>query len=457
MIYKPYEYQEYAKNFIISKESCAVFLEMGMGKTAITLTAINELLFDYFDIAKVLVIAPKRVAESTWVDEAAKWDHLKHLKISKVLGSEDERIKALNDKVDIYVINRENVAWLVDYYKTKWPFDMVVIDELSSFKSSKAQRFKALRKVRPLIKRVVGLTGTPSPNGLIDLWPQMYLLDKGERLGRTLTAYRERFFEPDKRNRNIVFSYKPKDGAEDEIYKSLSDICLSMKAEDYLKLPELIKNYIPVRLKDDEYKKYKTLEKDLLLPFKDGDIVASSAAVLVNKLMQFANGAVYDENGKVKVIHDEKIKALEDIIEAANGKPVLVFYSYKHDLERLKKYFKDAVELKGQEEIERWNDKKINLLLAHPASCGHGLNLQAGGNIIVWFSLTWSLELYNQANARLYRQGQKENVIIHHLIAERTIDETIIKMLEKKYSSQEALINAVKARLKEENTNERFN
>jgi SNF2 family DNA or RNA helicase len=447
--YTPYPYQEYATKWIIDKEKAGLLMEMGLGKTVCTLTAINELLYDYFDVVKVLVIAPLRVAESTWDEEVKKWDHLKHLKISKVLGTEKERIKALNIKADIYIINRENVAWLVNLYKTNWPFDMVVIDELSSFKSHKAKRFKALRKVRPFIKRIVGLTGTPAPNGLIDLWPQIYLLDGGKRLGKTITGFREKYFIPDKRNREIIFSYKPKEGAKEVIYKKLSDICVSMKAKDYLDLPERLENIINVNLDERAMRQYKRLEKDLLLPLKDTDIVANTAAILTNKLLQLSNGAVYDENKDVKEVHDVKLKALEDVIEAANGKPVLVFYTYKHDLMRIKGHLKNirCRELKSPKDIEDWNKGNIKVLLAHPASAGHGLNLQTGGNIIVWFGLTFSLELYSQANARLHRQGQRETVIIHHLIAKGTIDEDVMNVLKNKEATQEELLKAVRARI----------
>jgi SNF2 family DNA or RNA helicase len=445
MRYEPHSYQEYTTDKIIKENALAVFLDCGLGKTVCTLTAIDELLNNYFAITKVLVIAPLRVAEDTWTTEAEKWDHLKNLRITKVLGTEKERIAALNAEADIYVINRENVVWLIKECGKEWPFDMVVIDELSSFKSPKAQRFKALRKVRA--KRIVGLTGTPSPNGLMDLWSEIYLLDHGERLGRTLTSYRNQYFLPDKRNQNIIFSYKPKADAEEVIYKKLSDICISMKAEDYLELPERIDNVISVKFPKDIEDKYKKFENDLLLPLKNTDIVANNAAVLTNKLLQFANGAIYDENGKAVEIHDEKIKALEDIIEASSEKSVLIFYSYKHDRDRLKKHFKNAKELKTSEDIKRWNNGEIEILLVHPASAGHGLNLQAGGNIIVWFGLTWSLELYQQANARLYRQGQKHNVIIHHLVAKGTMDEDVMKALKNKSIGQEALLDAVKARV----------
>lgn len=444
MKYRPHSYQEYATQWILDKEKVGLLMDMGLGKTVVTLTAIQMLMHDYFDIIKVLVIAPLRVAEDTWSSETEKWDHLKYLKISKVLGSEKERVAALNTTADIYVINRENVVWLVKHYGKNWSFDMVVIDELSSFKSPKSQRFKALRKVKS--KRIVGLTGTPAPNGLMDLWSQIYLLDGGARLGKTITGYRERYFNPDKRNQNVIFSYKPKEGAKEHIYEKLKDICVSMKAEDYLKLPERIDNIIKINLSKFSIDKYKQLEKDLLLPLKDSDIVANNAAVLTNKLLQMANGAVYDENGDIQQIHDEKIKALEDVIEAANGKPVLIFYSYKHDRDRLKNHFK-AKELKTSKDIKSWNKGEIPIMLVHPASAGHGLNLQAGGNIIVWFGLTWSLELYQQANARLYRQGQKQNVIVHHLVAKGTMDEDVMKALQSKEVGQDALLQAVKARL----------
>ena len=447
MKYIPHDYQEYAKDWIIEKKKSGLLLDMGLGKSVITLTAIDELMFDYFEISKVLVIAPLRVAESTWDAEIEKWDHLKDLKISKVLGTEKKRIEGLEVKADIYIINRENVKWLVDRYVKDWPFDMVVIDELSSFKSNKSGRFKALKKVRPCMKRVVGLTGTPAPNGLIDLWSQIYLLDGGERLGRTLTGYRDIYFNPDKRNQHIIFTYKLKENAEEAIYEKISDICVSMKAESYLDMPDRINNIIQVQLPDKAKKEYELLEKDLLLQLEEGDIVANNAAALTNKLLQMANGAVYDENREVKEIHDEKLKALEDTIEAANGNPVLIFYSYKHDKDRIEKYLKDVKVLETKEDIKKWNKGEIEVMLTHPASAGHGLNLQAGGNIIIWFGLTWSLELYMQANARLHRQGQEENVIIHHIIAKGTVDEDVMKALDKKEVNQEELLKAVKARI----------
>lgn len=449
MEFKPHAYQEYAIQQIIEKPAAGLFLDMGMGKTVSTLTAVADLLHNSFEVSKVLVIAPLRVAEDTWSRETEKWDHTKYLKVSKILGSRDKRIQALNTNADLYVINRENVEWLVDYFKKDWPFDMVVIDELSSFKSPKARRFRALRKVLPLIKRVVGLTGTPAPNSLIDLWPQLYLLDQGERLGKTISGYRDRYFKPGKRDpsRHIVYSWDLKPEAEKAIHEKISDICISMQAKDWLDLPKRIDNIVKVKMDTKTRAKYEQLEKDLLLPFAEGDVVADTAAVLSNKLLQLANGAVYDENKEVQVLHDEKLNALEDIIEAANGKPVLVFYTYKHDLARIQEHFKQAKVLSTSEDIRKWNRKEIGMMLAHPASAGHGLNLQDGGSIIVWFGLTWSLELYQQANARLDRQGQQQRVIVHHLVAEDTVDEDVMRTLEGKAVGQDALLEAVKARI----------
>lgn len=447
MIYNPHQYQGYATNKILEQDAVGLFLDMGLGKTVSTLTAVDQLLYDYFDVEKVLVIAPLRVAQKTWPDEIKKWDHLKHLRISRVLGTEKQRLAALQAKADIWVINRENVEWLVELYGKNWPFDMVVIDELSSFKSSKAKRFRALRKVRPCIKRIVGLTGTPAPNGLIDLWPQVYLLDQGERLGKTVTGYRNRYFEPGKRNRTVIFTWDPKPGAEEAIYSKLEDLCVSMAAEDWLQMPERIDREVMVQIPEAARVQYDRLERDLLLPFAGGDITADTMAILSNKLLQMANGAVYDENGSTREIHQAKIEALDDILEAANGQPVLVFYNYQHDRDRILKHTPTARVLDTEDDIEKWNQRKIPVMLAHPASAGHGLNLQAGGNIIVWFGLTWSLELYQQANARLYRQGQDKSVIIHHLVAEETIDEDVMKALAGKDVSQKALLEAVKARI----------
>lgn len=444
MKYEPHEYQEYAKEFVVKQNVSALFLDCGLGKTVITLTAIWELLLDYFEVRKVLIIAPCRVCRDTWPSELQKWNHLKGIEMSTVLGSEKDRVTALKRRANVYVINRENVEWLVGH--CRWDFDMVVIDELSSFKSHKAKRFKALKRVRPMLRRIVGLTGTPAPNGLIDLWAEIGLLDMGQRLGRFIGGYRERFFVPDKRSREMIFSYKPRQGAEEAIYELISDICISMKVADYLEMPECIYNRVEVTMNEKERKLYQQLERDMLIPFEDGDIDAVNAAGLSNKLMQMANGAVYDENGAVKHIHDRKLEALEDLVEAANGKPVLIAYWYKHDLERIRKYV-GAVELDTAEDMKKWNAGEIPVAVIHPASAGHGLNLQAGGSTLIWFGLTWSLELYQQMNARLWRQGQKETVVIHHLTAKGTLDERVMEALEKKDCGQSALVDAVKARI----------
>lgn len=417
---------------------------MGLGKTVITLTALWELAFDYFDIEKVLIIAPKRVAESTWRSEIEKWEHLSGLTYSIVLGTKQQRENALNQKALLYIINRENVSWLIKNHK--WDFDAVVIDELSSFKSNKAERFKALKKVRPYVKRIIGLTGTPAPNSLMDLWAEIYLLDMGERLGRFIGGFRERFFIPDKRNQQIVFSYKPKDGAEEKIYSLISDICISMKALDHLEMPKLVNNNIAVEMNGKEQKIYDKFKADMVLNLDGSELDAVNAAALSNKLLQMSNGAVYADDGTIVKIHDRKLDALEDLIEAANGKPLLVAYWYKHDKQRILERF-DAAEINTADDIERWNKGEVPVALIHPASAGHGLNLQQGGSTVVWFGLTWSLELYQQLNARLYRQGQKNTVFIHHIITKNTIDENVIKALEKKNVSQNSLIDAVKARL----------
>ena len=407
-------------------------------------------MFNSFEVSKVLVIAPKRVAEDTWSKESVKWDHTKHMRVSKVLGTEKQRIEGLETDSDIYAINRENVKWLIDYFRVlkKWPFDMIVIDELSSFKSSSSQRFKALKVIMPLVKRVIGLTGTPAPNGYLDLWPELYLLDRGERLGKTITGFRERYFTPGRRNGYTVFDWDLKPGAEEAIQNKISDICISMSATDYLTLPERIDNVISVKLSASEKKKYDDFEKEQLMQIdEDSSVIALTAATVSNKLLQMANGAVYDSNGKSIEIHDRKLEALEEILEF-NPDPVLVFYNFRHDFDRLKKHFKELKPrtLETSEDISDWNEGKIRLLLAHPASVGHGLNIQAGGNVIVWFGLNWSLELYQQANARLYRQGQQKGVIIHHLITEGTVDEDVMKALERKDAGQAALLEAVKAR-----------
>jgi SNF2 family DNA or RNA helicase len=450
MNYTPYEYQNYATRHIIDHPGCGLFLEMGLGKTVSTLTAIDQLLNDYMDVTKVLVIAPKRVAEDTWTTEAGKWDHLRHLRISLVLGSERNRIEALREKADIYVINRENVAWLVSHYSSAFPFDMVVIDELSSFKSAKAIRFKALRMIRPKIKRVVGLTGTPAPNSLIDLWPQLYLLDQGERLGKTITGYRQQYFTEGRRNGHVVYDYKLRSNGEQAIYDKIGDICISMKAKDYLSLPGRIDRDVKIKLPDPVMKKYLEFEKECVLALEDlDDITAVNAAGLTNKLLQFANGAVYNDEKAWHEVHKQKLEALEEVIEEANGQPVLCFYSYRHDLERIQKTFKTLkpVELKSSADIRNWNNRGIRLLIAHPASAGHGLNLQMGGNILSWFGLPWSLELYLQAVARLDRQGQMSVVINNRLLVEGTMDEDVLKALDEKCHGQDVLMDAVKARI----------
>lgn len=450
MIYRPHDYQQYATEKITELSACGLFMEMGLGKTVSTLTAIDELIYDRFEIQKVLVIAPYRVADDTWTTEAEKWDHLKHLKISKVLGTASQRMRALEADADIYVINRENVTWLVGLRGKNWPFDMVVVDELSSFKSNKAKRFKSLRTIRPLAKRFVGLTGTPAPNGLLDLWPQVYLIDRGERLGKTYTGYKDRYFFPDKRNGFVVYSWRPKEGAEEAIEQKLSDICISMKADDYLRLPDKIVNDIFIRLPVDEMKKYQELEREKLMELEGREITALTAAAVWGKLLQLANGAAYDADGHAVNFHDRKLDALEEIMEEACGHPVLVFYNFRHDYDRLMDRFKayKPRTIKTQQDIRDWNAGEIQMLLAQPASMGHGLNIQAGGHIIVWFGLNPSLELYLQANARLYRQGQKEAVFIHRLIARGTVDEDVITKLLAKDETQGGLMESLKARIR---------
>lgn len=445
MKYKPHNYQQFATDFILNQSICCLMLDMGLGKTVITLTALWQLALDSFDVSRVLVIAPKRVAEDTWPKELAKWEHLTGLTSSLVLGSAAERKAALQRKAFLYIINRENVAWLVKNHY--WDFDMVVIDELSSFKSNKAERFKAMKKVRPMVTRIVGLTGTPAPNTLLDLWPQMYLMDMGQRLGRFIGGFRDRFFLPDKRNREIIYSYKPREGVEDAIYALISDICISMKAADYLDMPERIDNRIEVSMSPKERKLYDDFQKDMVLSIDDEELDAANAAALSNKLLQMANGAVYGEDKKIIPIHDRKLDALEDLVEAANGKPLLVAYWYKHNLQRIKARFKNARCIDTAKDIDDWNAGKIPLALIHPASAGHGLNLQDGGCTIVWFGLTWSLELYQQLNARLWRQGQKHTVVIHHIVTKGTHDEDVMWALENKDTRQSALIEAVRARI----------
>lgn len=446
MKYEPHSYQKYATNFIERNSIAALLLDMGLGKTSITLTAINNLLFDYFDAHRVLVIAPLRVAKNTWPEEIEKWSHLSDLKYSVVVGTEKERTSALKENADIYIINRENIPWLVEKSKLPFDFDMVVIDELSSFKNYSSKRFKSLMKVRPKVKRIIGLTGTPSSNGLMDLFAEFKILDMGVRLGRFIGQYRNAYFTPDKMNGPIVYSYKPLPSAEKIIYEKISNITISMKATDHLKMPKLIECETVVQMSEKEKKSYTTLKKELVLSIPNGEITAANAASLSNKLSQMANGAIYFEDNEFVTIHDRKLDTLEDLIESANGKPLLVAYWFKHDLERIKERF-DVREIKTSDDIKDWNDGKILVAVIHPASAGHGLNLQSGGSTLVWFGLAWSLELYQQTNARLYRQGQKNTVVIHHIITKGTIDEDIVKALKRKDKTQSSLIDAVKAKL----------
>lgn len=445
MKYSPHDYQRYAAEFIITHPISALLLDMGLGKTSITLTAINDLLFDSFEIHKVLVVAPLRVARDTWSAEIEKWEHLKNLRYSVVTGTAQERISALCIPADIYIINRENVQWLVEESGLIFDFDMAVIDELSSFKNHQSKRFRAFMKVRPKMKRIVGLTGTPASNGLMDLFAEFKLLDMGERLGRLIGQYRNAYFQPDKRNGMVIYSYKPLPNDERQIYDKISDITISMKAADHLKMPELISSEYTVQLSENEKEKYDRLKKDLIFSTEDNEVTAANAASLSNKLSQMANGAVYSDDESVIEIHDRKLDALEDIIESMNGKPLLVAYWFKHDLERIRKQF-DVREIKSSDDISDWNSGKIPVALIHPASAGHGLNLQSGGSTLVWFGLTWSLELYQQTNARLWRQGQTaDTVVIQHIIVKGTIDEQIMKALKTKDTTQAALITAVKA------------
>lgn len=446
MRYVAHNYQNYAKDFILAHKVSALFLDCGLGKTITTLTAINELMYDSFEISKVLIIAPLRVAQSTWKEEIEKWDHLNLLRYSIAVGDEKERLKALKQTSDIYIINRENVDWLVTKSGIDFNFDMLIIDELSSFKSHTSKRFKSLLKIRPYFERVVGLTGTPSSNGLMDLWAEFRVLDLGERLGRYITHYRNEYFLPDKRNGAVIFSYKPQPNAEERIYRRLADMTISMKSTEYLKMPELILNELEINLGEEDQIKYKKFKKEMVMTIQEKEIDAINAASLSNKLIQLANGSIYDEDKKFYEVHNKKLDKLEEIIESANGKPVLVAYWFKADKERIEKRFK-VREIKTADDIKQWNKGMIDLALIHPASAGHGLNLQSGGSTLVWFSLTWSLELYQQTNARLYRQGQKNTVVIHHLITKNTIDEDIMKSLKRKDKTQESLMNAVKARI----------
>ena len=448
MKFAPHDYQAYAIDYIETHPAAAVLLDMGLGKTVITLTAIANLLFDSFQAHRVLVIAPLRVARDTWPAEIQKWDHLNGLTYSVIIGTQQERMAALRKQADIYLINRENTQWLIENSGMPFDYDMVVIDELSSFKSWQAKRFKSLMKVRPQVKRIIGLTGTPSSNGLMDLWAEFRVLDMGQRLGRFITRYREAYFIPDRRSMQQVFSYKPRPGAEDEIYRKIGDITISMRATDHLKMPECLMNRVLVRMDDQEQRIYDQMKAQLIVQIKGKEIDAVNAAALSGKLCQMANGAAYAEEKDIVSIHDRKLDALEDLIEGANGKPLLVAYWFKHDLKRIRERFPTVREVRTSKDITDWNAGYIPLAVIHPASAGHGLNLQAGGSTLVWFGLTWSLELYMQCNARLWRQGQKANtVVVHHIITEGTIDEQIMKALERKDKTQSALIDAVKAQL----------
>lgn len=446
MKFKGYDYQDYAINFIKNNLVAAVFLDMGLGKTIITLSSIKDLINEN-KVKRVLVIAPLRVAKNTWPSEIHKWDHLSNLSYSVVLGTEKERKDALKKKADIYIINRENVDWLINKSGFYFDFDMLVIDELSSFKSWSSKRYKSLLKVRPRVTRVVGLTGTPSSNGLMDLFAQFRILDLGTRLGKYITEYRNNYFLPDKRNANVIFSWKLKPFAEEIIYERISDITISMKAVDYLKMPELILNEVKVELDDDERKVYNLLKEDMIVSVEDTEIDAVNAATLSNKLLQMANGSIYDEDKNIIHIHDKKLDALEDLIEQANGKPILVAYWFKHDLEKIKRRF-NAQQISTNFDIQNWNEGKIQIGLIQPQSVGMGINLQTGGSILIWYGLTWSLELYEQTNARLWRQGQKENVVVHHIVTKDTIDESVMSALQRKEKVQNALIDAVKAEVR---------
>lgn len=455
MEFKPHAYQQHCINKIIEIKKLGLFLDMGLGKTITTLTAVKELKYNRFLVRRVLVIAPKKVAEGTWTREAAKWDHTQMLRVSPVLGSQAKRIRALNTPADLYIINRENVCWLVDYYRNAWPFDMVVVDESSSFKSHSAKRFKALASVSSRIDRMVELTGTPSPNGLDDLWSQIFLLDGGERLGKRHTQFRERYFQPDKRGADgMVYSYEAKPGTEESILKQISDICISMKAEDYLQLPDVTYHEIPVELDSKSLKAYYELEREMVLqlPEDDETISVTSAAALSNKLLQLANGALYDEDRQVHEVHNCKIEAFLELIESLQGKPALVFYNYQHDRARILKALEKSGlavrELKTTQDEDDWNAGKIQVLLTHPASSAYGLNLQQGGNHVVWFGLTWNYELYTQANKRLHRQGQKEKVIIHHLVCSGTRDTDVMQALQRKDDVQSWVMESLKARIR---------
>lgn len=465
MKYIPHDYQRFTIEQMVERKKLFAVLDMGLGKTSCTLSAIAQLIYDRFEVEKVLIIAPLFVADVTWEDERDKWDHLRPLRISKILGTEKRRIAGLNRNADVYTINRENVKWLIDYFVKKgraWPFDMIVVDESSSFKSGSSQRFRALRKATAVVDRVVLLTGTPDPNGLMDLWSQTYLLDGGERLGKTLTEYRNRYFTPGRRNGNVIYEWLPREGAKEAIFAKLSDVMISLTAADYLKMPERIDNVVKLRMPPEAKEQYERMEEECILELESGDVVAGNKAAVTNKLLQMANGAVYyeepeaDEDGVVTgwqrkwvQIHEAKLDALEEIVEDY-GQPLVVFYSFQHDFERLMARFAkyDPAVIRSRKEIEAWNRGEVRLLFAHPASVGHGLNLQAGGSMAVWFGLPNNLEWYQQANARLYRQGQKRTVVITHLLMEGTQDVAVMRGLKGKTLNQDELIAAVKARIK---------
>ena len=451
MEFRPHHYQEYCMQRILDTPKLGLFLDMGLGKTVITLSAIKELKYGRLSVMKVLVIAPKKVAESTWTKEAGKWEHTKLLRISKVLGSREKRIKALTTPADVYVINRENVVWLCDYYRNDWPFDMVVVDESSSFKSHKAKCFKALSTVTPRVSRIVELTGTPSPNGIEDLWSQIFLLDQGARLGDRYTKYRSRYFDQGPRINSMVYRYTPKDDAYEAVLSAIGDICVSMKAEDYLELPDLILDEVPVELDRKALKQYRELERQMVMDLPDGEITVTSAAALSNKLLQLCNGAVYDEDRGVHEVHDCKLEAFLELVEGLAGKPALVFYNYQHDRDRLLAALSATGlrvrELKTSADEEAWNRREVDVLLAHPASSAYGLNLQDGGNHVIWFGLTWNYEQYTQANARLHRQGQQQKVIVHHLVTQGGRDEDVMEALKRKEDVQEFVMESLKARI----------
>ena len=451
MKFTPYPYQQYCIDRVVQDPAIGLYIAMGLGKSIITLMAVNELRYCRFEINKTLVVAPKRVAEATWQKEAAKWDQTKHLRISTILGSEKQRIKALYTPADVYIINRDNVYWLVDLLRNDWPFDMLVLDESTSFKSHQAKRFKALTWVRPHIKRIVELTGTPAPNGLTDLWAQLFLLDGGERLGRYITHYRGRYFEPDARSAQQVFSYKPKPGADAAIREKIGDICISMKAEDYLQLPDIVYEDIPVKLDAKAQKLYDKMERDMLLEVDGKTIDAGTAAILSGKLLQLCNGAVYGDSGEVTEIHSCKVETFLELVESLNGQPALVFYNFRHDVTRLEAALAGSGlrvrRLSGPADETAWNNREVDILLAHPASAAYGLNLQDGGNHVIWFGLNWSLELYQQANKRLHRQGQTQKVIVHHLAVDGGRDEDVLDVLGQKEATQDRLIESLKARI----------